>query len=112
MMIDWVVITSKVPEVAMVLLFVWFTLKMLREFRSYLTEQNTNTAKHSKERDEAYLGKFKEVGNNQSKDMETVSKDIRTQTNVMTDICKQMETNDELLEFIANDVKTRQIRGD
>ena len=107
-MIDWGVIVDKVPSVALVLVFVWFTLKMLREFRE-----------QSEKRDDAYLGKLGEVGNNQSEGMETVSKDIQVvskdvqaQTSVMVDMCKQMETHDDLLEFIAEDVKVRQIRGD
>ena len=107
MNIDWVAIVSKVPDVAIVLVFVWFTLKMLREFRE-----------QSEKRDEAYLGKLDKVGNSQSecmetvsKDIQVVSKDIQAQTNVMVDMCKQMETHDELLEFIAEDVKVRQIRG-
>ena len=106
--IDWGVIVDKVPSVALVLVFVWFTLKMLREFRE-----------QSEKRDDAYLGKLSEVGNSQSNGMETVSKDIQVvssdiqaQTGVLTKLCEQMETNDDLLEFIAEDVKTRQIRGD
>jgi len=106
--IDWTAIASKAPDVALVLVFVWFTLKMLREFRE-----------QSEKRDDAYLGKLSEVGNNQSDGMETVSKDIQVvskdvqaQTSVMVDMCKQMETHDDLLEFIAEDVKVRQIRGD
>jgi hypothetical protein len=107
-MIDWGVIVDKVPSVGLVLVFVWFTLKMLREFRQ-----------QSEKRDDSYLGKLSELGNSHSdgmetvsKDIQVVSKDIQAQTSVMVDMCRQMDTNDDLLEFIAEDVKTRQIRGD
>ena len=110
-MIEWAVIVDKVPSVAVVLLFVCFTLKMLGEFRDYLVKLHERWIKQSEDRDQVYLEKLGEVGNKQSDGIEVVSKDIRKQTVVMTKICEQMETHDDLLKFIADDVRARHIRG-
>jgi len=114
--IDWAVIIDKAPEVVIVLAFSAFALKMLREFRIYIENQQLRWMKHTEDRDAIYLEKLEKIGNSQSAGIDTLSKDIQSQksllTAVMTKMCNQMETNDELLEFIAEDVKTRQIRGD
>jgi hypothetical protein len=110
--IDWAVIVDKVPEIIVVLVFSGFTLKMLKEFRVYLTGQNERWRAHTAERDAVYLAGIADLSDKQSSGVEAVSKDIRAQTAVMTKMCDQMETDGKLLEFIAEDVKTRQIRGD
>lgn len=109
--VDWASIIDKVPEIAMVLVFSGFTLKLLGEFKSYITKQDGAWRKHTSERDTVYLEKLEAIGNGQSNGVEIVSKDIQKQTDVMTKMCEQMETNDELLDFIAEDVKERQIRA-
>lgn len=109
--IDWAAIVDKVPEIAMVLLFSGFTLRLLREFRNYITKQDDDWREHTNGRDAIYLEKLEALGNKQSNGVEIISKDIQAQTGVLTKLCEQMETNDDLLEFIAEDVKTRQIRA-
>ena len=110
--IDWAVVVDKIPSVIIVLAFSAFALKMLKEFRIYIGEQQDRWMKHTEDRDTIYLDKLEKMGSNQSAGVVTLSKDIQAQTGVLTKLCEQMETNDALLEFIAEDVKTRQLRGD
>ena len=96
MNIDWVVLTGKVPETAIVLIFVWFTLKILSIFQDFLVK-----------RDEAYFANIQTVGNMHNKELEAISKDIQAQTVAMTKVVDQMSDHTELLRFIAEDVRRR-----
>ncbi len=110
--IDWAVVVDKIPSVIIVLAFSAFALRMLKEFRIERKEEQDRWMKHTEDRDTIYLDKLEKMGNNQSAGVVILSKDIQAQTGVLTKLCEQMETNDVLLGFIAEDVKTRQIRGD
>lgn len=96
MTIDWVVLTSKVPETIIVLIFVWFTLKILTIFQDFLVA-----------RDESYFTNLEKVGAMHNKELEALTKDIQAQTNTMTIIVEQMSKHTELLKFIAEDTKRR-----
>lgn len=39
-MIDWGVIVSQVPSIAVALLFAWFTLKIVKDQREYLEKRD------------------------------------------------------------------------
>lgn len=110
--IDWAVVVDKIPSVIIVLAFSAFALRMLKEFRIERKEEQDRWMKHTEDRDTIYLDKLEKMGNNQSAGVVILSKDIQAQTGVLTKLCEQMETNDVLLGFIAEDVKNRQIRGD
>ncbi len=94
--IDWVVLTGKAPETIIVLIFVWFTLKILNIFQNFLTA-----------RDETYFANIQAVGNMHNKELETISKDIQAQTTAMTLVVDQMSDHTKLLQFIAEDVRNR-----
>lgn len=97
MNIDWVVLTGKVPETVIVLIFVWFTLKILSVFQDFLVR-----------RDEAYFANIQAVGNMHNKELETIAKDIQAQTVALTKVVDQMSDHTELLQFIAEDTRNRQ----
>ena len=102
-MIDWVVIVEKVPEVAIVLIFVWFTLKMLTLAKDFL-----------KTRDDSYLANLQTIEGRHNEEIETLSTELREQATIMKKICdqmsaltKQMSAHTKLLKFIAEDAKKR-----
>ena len=97
MNIDWVVLTGKVPETVIVLIFVWFTLKILSVFQDFLAA-----------RDETYFTNIQAVGNMHNKELETISKDIQAQTVALTKVVDQMSDHTELLQLIAEDARNRQ----
>lgn len=96
MNIDWVVLTGKVPETVIVLIFVWFTLKILSVFQDFLVA-----------RDASYLSNLIKVGDMHNKDLTAVSKDLQNQTAIMTKIVERMSDDTELLQFIAADARRR-----
>ena len=118
MVIDWVTIVNKVPDVALLLVFVWFTLRMvdssrqsstaiMDEWKMYLSNQNDKWRDYFKQRDETYISRIQFTTDAHSKDIESLSSDIREQTSIMKDMVEQMGKHDELLKFIANDIREK-----
>lgn len=118
MVIDWVTIVNKVPDVALILVFVWFTLKMvdssrqsskaiMDEWKIYLANQNDKWRNYFQQRDETYISRIQYTTDSHSKDIESLSSDIREQTIIMKDMLEQMGKHDELLKFIANDIREK-----
>ena len=95
-MIDWATIVDKVPEVAIVLIFVWFTLKILGLFMDFL-----------KARDVTFFDQLEKAGNKHNEEIETLSTELREQATIMKKICDQMSAHTKLLKFIAEDTKKR-----
>jgi hypothetical protein len=93
-MIDWGTVIEKVPEVAMVLIFIWFTLKMLTMAKDFL---------HT--RDDAFFASLKTLEDRHNKEIESVSEDLQSQSTIMKKICDQMSAHTKLLKFIAEDVR-------
>ena len=94
MNIDWGAIVEKVPEVAIVLIFVWFTLKMLAGIRSFLTS-----------RDKAFLSQLEVLGNSHNEEIKEMTKKQAEQTNVLTKLIAQVPENTNLLERLSEKYK-------
>ena len=94
MNIDWAAIVEKVPEIVIVLLFVWFTLRLFTEFKDFLTE-----------RDAIFFKQLQIVSDVHNKEMERLSLDLRKQTSVLSDVLEQMGVQTTLLKDIAGDIK-------
>jgi hypothetical protein len=118
MVIDWVALINKVPEMVLLVVFIWFTLKMLEtssknakdimdDWKLYLSDQNERWRKYFKQRDDVYLAKLEATGDRHAREIEVISKDIQEQTGVLTKMVEQMAKHDELLKFIAEDVRER-----
>ncbi len=96
MNIDWGALIEKVPEVAIVLVFVWFTLKLIGLFKDFL-----------KARDDTFFKQLETVGNMHNKEIELLSKDLQKQTDVLTKVVDQMSDHTDLLKAIVEDTKRR-----
>lgn len=95
-MIDWAAIVDKVPEIAMLLVFVWFTLRMVGLFKDFL-----------KARDDTFFKQLEVVGSMHNKEIELLSKDLQKQTDVLTKVVDQMSDHTDLLKSIVEDAKRR-----
>ena len=91
MNIDWAAIVEKVPEIVIVLLFVWFTLRLFTEFKDFLTARDTT-----------FFKQLQIVSDVHNKEMERLSIDLRKQTSVLSDVVEQMGEQNILLKSIAN----------
>lgn len=118
MVIDWVAVINKVPEMALLIVFIWFTLRMVEssrasavsimdEWKVYLAAQNVSWQEYFAQRDEVYLSKLEISGDRHAREITLLSKDIREQTIVLTTMVGQMSKHDELLKFIAEYVRER-----
>jgi hypothetical protein len=110
-MIDWVVITSKVPEVALVLVFVWFALrlvqhysadsaKMMERWEGYLSEQNNKWQIFFTQRDEKFLTSVDELSIKQDATSQQLSADIQEQTLTMKEVARALTIQTEILRRI------------
>jgi hypothetical protein len=95
-MIDWGTVIEKVPEVAMVLIFIWFTLKMLTMAKDFL-----------KTRDDAFFTSLEKLENRHNTEIAAISEELKSQSTIMKKICDQMSAHTKLLKFIAEDVRKR-----
>lgn len=96
MNIDWAVVIEKVPEVVMVLLFIWFSFKKDTSFENFL-----------KARDAIFFKQLETVGSVHNKEIELLSRDLQKQTDVLTKVVDQMSDHTDLLKAIVEDAKRR-----
>ena len=89
MNIDWGALVGKVPEIAIVLVFVWFTLKMLAGIRSFLEA-----------RDKAFLNQLETLGNLHNEEIKEVAKKQEEQTSVLTKLVTQVQEHTNLLKLL------------
>jgi hypothetical protein len=116
MAIDWAVIIDKVPSVAILLVFVWFTRDMVKSYRQnardvmdgwkeYLNAQNVSWQQFIDHRDELYLERLDASNQSHTGQLENLSQELCEQTKAMTKMVGQMDAHGDLLKFIAEDVK-------
>jgi hypothetical protein len=116
MAIDWVAIVNKVPDVAILVIFVWFTREMVQsqresaasimsDWKGFIQAQNIGWQQFIEQRDTVYLDKLDVITNLDKLRLESLFKELSIQTAAMTRMIEQMSTYGDLLKYIAEDVR-------
>lgn len=109
MEIDWAGIIDKVPEVAMVVVFVYYALRLASENRAgavavmadwkiFIQEQNEKWQAYFDHRDELYIQTLKMLQDNQNSGLDRIAKDIHEQNRIMLQIVEAIAKHDTLLQ--------------
>lgn len=94
MSIDWAVIIEKVPEIAMVTLFIWFTLKKDSLFESFL-----------KARDTIFFGQLETIGSSHNEEIKEITKKQAEQTAVLITLVSSSNEHTNLLKLLVDKLK-------
>lgn len=94
MNIDWAVLIEKVPEIAMVTLFIWFTLKKDSLFESFLEA-----------RDKIFFNQLEAIGSLHNEEIKEMSKKQAEQTAVLTTLVASSSEHANLLRLLVDKLK-------
>ncbi len=94
MNIDWAVLIEKVPEIAMVTLFIWFTLKKDSLFENFLEA-----------RDKIFFSQLEAIGNLHNEEIKEMSKKQTEQTAVLTTLVASSSEHTNLLRLLVDKLK-------
>jgi len=116
MVIDWISITSKVPEIAMVLVFAYFAIRLVEHnkentteavenWQGFLESQNKQWQVYFKERDETYIAALNVIRDRQDTNIERISLDIRQQNTAMLQMVEMLGRQERVLDEVIKHSK-------